>query len=123
MGQEHEDDEKRTYSDAHAGGKNAQAAASVFRGGGPKLVESKDQIQGDAEQVECVDDMAGEVAGAGQKRSIASAVILHIHRWVEDGDKHPEDAEEDPLDPSGPRVDAGAFRKVDTEEEQGGSAG
>ena len=122
MGQQHKNDQQRAHADAHAGGEDAETAAGVFSGGGTQLIEGENEIENDAEEVECVDDGAGDVAGAGEKRPVASAVVFHVDGGIEKKDGDAIEREEKPFDPSGAGIDARAFGKVNAEEEQGGRA-
>jgi hypothetical protein len=123
VGQQHEDQQQGPHADAHAGGEDAEAAASIFGRCGAELIEGEDEIEDDAEEVEGVDGVAGEVAGVGEEGAVAAAVVLREDGGVEEAEGDAEEGEEDPLDPAGAGVDAGALREVDAEQEQGGRAG
>ena len=124
VGEQDEDEEQGAHADAHAGGEDAEAASSVFSRGGAELIEGEDEIEDDAEEVEGVDDeVAGDVAGAGEEAAIAAVVVLHQDGGIKEAEGDAEDGEEEPLNPAGAGVDAGALGEVDAEEEQGRGAG
>ncbi len=123
VGQEHEDEEQRAHADAHAGGEDAEAAASILGGGGTQLIQSEDEVEDNTEQVERIDDSAGDVAGASEKWAVAAAVVLHVDGGIEEEDGDCVKAEENPLDPAGTGIDTGAFGKIDAKEEKNRRAG
>ena len=120
MREKNEDDQQRAYAYAGSSGQDAQTTTGVFCRGGPQLVQGNDQVKDDAEQIEKIEDIVGIIAQRGQQRAIAAAVIVGINCRKKDADARGQGQQDDPLDPWRAGVDAGAFRKIDSEEQEGG---